>query len=175
MKQTRCTFAHDLHCLLRWSSLNFFSVLAAISHRLVQGVKTHRVTTSHRGWLINRPGLYALIYTTSLPDMFVYKILSVALAFLGSALRVSCSSSYDECPCTKPAVRREWRAFSTEEKAEWIRAIKVRIYTHLTSAVLLKHIRNSVLVTTTSRLSSDRISRPLSVTYPPHQRIKLLL
>ncbi|KAF8470981.1 Di-copper centre-containing protein [Russula ochroleuca] len=53
--------------------------------------------------------------------MFAYKLLSVTLAFLWSALAVSCS--YEKCPCTKPAIRREWRAFTTEEKAEWIRAI----------------------------------------------------
>ncbi|KAF8470986.1 Di-copper centre-containing protein [Russula ochroleuca] len=53
--------------------------------------------------------------------MFVYKLLSIALAFLWSALAVSCSY---ECPCIKPAIRREWRAFTTEEKAEWIRAVK---------------------------------------------------
>jgi hypothetical protein len=80
--------------------------------------------------------------------MFFYKPLSVALAFLWSALGVSCS--YDKGPCTKPAVRREWRAFSTEEKAEWIRAVNVRIDAHLTLVVLLTHIRNPVLVTTAS-------------------------
>ncbi|KAF8495782.1 Di-copper centre-containing protein [Russula emetica] len=53
--------------------------------------------------------------------MFVNGVLSVALVILLSAQRVSCS--YDPCPCTKPAVRKEWRAFSTEEKAEWIRAV----------------------------------------------------
>ena len=62
--------------------------------------------------------------------MLVYKLLSVALAFLLSALRVSCS--YEECPCTKPTVRREWRAFSRDEKAEWICAVNVRIDTPLT-------------------------------------------
>jgi hypothetical protein len=76
--------------------------------------------------------------------MFAYKLLSVTLAFLWSALAVSCS--YEKCPCTKPAIRREWRAFTTEEKAEWIRAINVRIDTRLTWIVLLKHIRNPVLV-----------------------------
>jgi tyrosinase len=59
--------------------------------------------------------------------MFVRKSLSVALAILSSTVCVFCS--YDPRPCTKPAVRREWRAFSTKEKAEWIRAIKVRIDT----------------------------------------------
>ncbi|KAN0111160.1 hypothetical protein V8E52_008772 [Russula decolorans] len=54
--------------------------------------------------------------------MLVRKSLSVALAILWSTVCVFCS--YDPRPCTKPAVRREWRAFSTEEKAEWIRAIK---------------------------------------------------
>ena len=27
--------------------------------------------------------------------------------------------------CENPSVRREWRQFSTEEKAEWISAVKV--------------------------------------------------
>ena len=63
--------------------------------------------------------------------MLVRKGLSIALAILWSAVCVLCSygPSY---PCTKPTVRREWRAFSTEEKAEWIRAIKVSIDTSLT-------------------------------------------
>jgi hypothetical protein len=80
--------------------------------------------------------------------MFAYKLLSVALAFLWSAQIVFCS--YEKCTCTKPAIRREWRAFTTEEKAEWIRAINVRIDARLALVVLLKHIRNPVLVTTTS-------------------------
>ena len=63
----------------------------------------------------------------SRPEMIVRKGLSVALAILWSTVCVFCS--YGPRPCTKPAVRREWRAFSTEEKAEWIRAIKVRIDT----------------------------------------------
>ncbi|KAH9994462.1 Di-copper centre-containing protein [Russula vinacea] len=50
-----------------------------------------------------------------------YKLLSVSLAFLWSVLVVSCS--YENCTCTKPAIRREWRKFTTEEKANWIRAI----------------------------------------------------
>jgi hypothetical protein len=83
---------------------------------------------------LNRPEVHP-IYTTSRPDMLVYKLLSVALAFLLSVLRVSCS--YEECPCTKPKVRREWRAFSRDEKAEWIRAINVRIDTPLTLITLL--------------------------------------
>jgi tyrosinase len=57
--------------------------------------------------------------------MFAHKILSVALAIFWSGVGVS--RSYDPCPCIKPAVRREWRTFSTEEKAEWIRAVNVRI------------------------------------------------
>jgi len=43
------------------------------------------------------------------------------LVFIWSALGVSCS--YRPRACTKPAVRREWRAFSASEKAEWIRAV----------------------------------------------------
>ncbi len=69
--------------------------------------------------------------------MIIYKGLSVALAILWSAVSVSCS--HDPYPCTKPAVRREWRTFSTEEKAEWIRAVNVGIDTpyigHLAEAI----------------------------------------
>ena len=78
--------------------------------------------------------------------MLVYKLLSNALAFFSSALQMSL---YEECSCTKPVIRREWRAFSTDEKAEWIRAINVRIDTRLRSDVLLMHARNLVLVTAT--------------------------
>src|SRR6267154_1295447 len=61
--------------------------------------------------------------------MFVLKSLSVALVILWSTICVFCSYDPGPSPCTKPTVRREWRAFSTEEKAEWIRAINVRIDT----------------------------------------------
>ena len=77
--------------------------------------------------------------------MFVHKLLSVALAFLWSARTVFCS--YEKWTCTKPAIRREWRAFTSEEKADWIRAVNVRIDACLALAVLLKHIWNPVLVT----------------------------
>ena len=77
---------------------------------------------------INRPEVCAPVHTTSRPDMFVRKCLSIALVILWSTVYVLCS--YDPSyPCTKPTVRREWRAFSTEEKAEWIRAIEVSIDT----------------------------------------------
>ena len=57
--------------------------------------------------------------------MYFYKLLCVSLAILLSALAVSCS--FEKCPCTKPAIRREWRALTTEEKADWICAVNVRI------------------------------------------------
>jgi hypothetical protein len=80
--------------------------------------------------------------------MSFYKLFSISLGFLWSALAVSCS--YEKCPCTKPMIRREWRAFTTEEKADWIRAINVRIDARLTLVVLLKYIRNTVPVATAS-------------------------
>lgn len=58
--------------------------------------------------------------------MLVHRIFSVALAILWSALGVSCSYE-PSCPCTKPAVRKEWRTFSTEQKEEWIGAVNVSI------------------------------------------------
>ena len=79
---------------------------------------------------INRPEVCIPVYTTSLPAMLIRKSLSLALVVLWSTVCVFCS--YDpSCSCTQPAVRREWRAFSTEEKAEWIRAIKVCMVTLL--------------------------------------------
>lgn len=70
--------------------------------------------------------------------MSVHKIqiLSVALAVLWSAVGVSCS--YDPYSCINPAVRKEWRAFSAKEKAEWIYAVNVRIDNALALAALLK-------------------------------------
>ena len=59
-------------------------------------------------------------------------MLSTALVFVLSVVGVSCS--YVPSPCTNPAIRREWRAFSASEKAEWIRAVNVRMSTLLTSA-----------------------------------------
>jgi hypothetical protein len=70
--------------------------------------------------------------------MFVHKVFSVALAILSSAVVVSCSYDPYPSPCTEPEIRREWRAFSTEEKAEWIRAVNVRNDTPLKSVALLK-------------------------------------
>ncbi|KAI0271789.1 Di-copper centre-containing protein [Russula aff. rugulosa BPL654] len=55
--------------------------------------------------------------------MFIHKGFSVALAILWSSVVVSCSYDPYPSPCTKPAIRKEWRTFSTEEKTEWIRAV----------------------------------------------------
>ncbi|KAI0291784.1 Di-copper centre-containing protein [Multifurca ochricompacta] len=53
--------------------------------------------------------------------MLVHRILSVSLAVLCSAAGVS--SSHPKKTCTKPAVRKEWRAFNSHEKEAWIRAV----------------------------------------------------
>ena len=92
---------------------------------------TGKVTTAK---LINRLRGPCL-HLPNIPDM-VYKL---ALAFLWSALAVSCS--YAKHHCTNPVVRKEWRAMTTQERAEWIRAINVRIIdTVLEFIILLKHI-----------------------------------
>ncbi len=57
--------------------------------------------------------------------MHIHRTLSVALVIIWSAVGVSCS--YGKGPCTKPTVRKEWRAFTTMEKAEWIRSVNVRM------------------------------------------------
>ena len=72
--------------------------------------------------------------------MFVDRLLTAVMTFLGSAPAVH--YSYEKYTCTQPAIRREWRAITTEQKAEWIRAVHVRTDTRLTLIVLLKHIRN---------------------------------
>jgi hypothetical protein len=41
-------------------------------------------------------------------------------------LLVGASSTHKRKACVEPAVRKEWRALSTGEKAEWIRAVNVR-------------------------------------------------
>jgi tyrosinase len=56
--------------------------------------------------------------------MLILRLFSLALATFWSAV----DQPYPEQirSCTKPAIRREWRAFNTHEKAEWIRAVNVR-------------------------------------------------
>ncbi|KAH9952948.1 Di-copper centre-containing protein [Russula dissimulans] len=53
--------------------------------------------------------------------MLIQGIFSVALAVLWSAVGVSCSN--DKCSCTNPAIRKEWRKLTTDQRAEWIRAV----------------------------------------------------
>jgi hypothetical protein len=53
--------------------------------------------------------------------MLILDIL-IALVALWSVPSVSCIGR----ACTNPAVRREWRAFSVQEKAAWIQAVNVR-------------------------------------------------
>lgn len=55
--------------------------------------------------------------------MLVLRGLFVSLTILCSLAGVS--STHTKTTCLEPAVRKEWRALSTEEKAEWIRAINV--------------------------------------------------
>ena len=82
---------------------------------------------------INSPDFLSHICTLSRPaSMQVTGVLSIALVFVWSVVGVSCS--HGPGPCTKPTVRREWRAFSASEKAEWIRAVNVRMSTLLISA-----------------------------------------
>jgi hypothetical protein len=79
------------------------------------------------------------------PEMFACKTFFVALAILWSIVDMT---SYDPSPCSEPAVRREWRVFSAEENAEWIRVVNVRNDTPLKLVALLKQYlqHNPVLV-----------------------------
>ena len=117
---------NEMLCALRPQSSEFIQAVAS------------RLSIRAAGGPINRPKAFAPFHATSLPDMSVHKIqiLSVALAVLWSAVSVSCF--YDPRSCTNQAVRKEWRAFSTKEKAEWIRAVNVRMDSTLASIVLLK-------------------------------------
>ena len=56
--------------------------------------------------------------------MLILRRFFLTLAVL--CLLVGASSTYKRNTCVEPAVRKEWRALSTEEKAEWIRAVNVR-------------------------------------------------
>jgi hypothetical protein len=55
--------------------------------------------------------------------MLVLRGLFVSFTILCSL--AGASSTYTKKTCREPAVRKEWRALSTGEKAEWIRAINV--------------------------------------------------
>ena len=123
-------FAHTLFRLIRMIAYRLFVTAGGHSSPACAGL-LYLIEFK----VIYGPG-YCALSTQSLPEMLIHKTLSVALVVLWSALRVSCS--HDPCPCTKPAVRREWRAFNTEEKAEWIRAVNVGIDSLFTSIVLLK-------------------------------------
>ncbi|KAH8976448.1 Di-copper centre-containing protein [Lactarius deliciosus] len=52
--------------------------------------------------------------------MLVPKVVVVVFAII---LSIIGALSKKACQCTKPSVRREWRAFSAQEKAAWIRAV----------------------------------------------------
>jgi len=58
--------------------------------------------------------------------MLVLRFFSLLLANLWSATDEPYRVSNPKTPCTKPAVRREWRKLSSHEKAEWIGAVNVR-------------------------------------------------
>ncbi|KAI9447354.1 Di-copper centre-containing protein [Lactarius psammicola] len=49
--------------------------------------------------------------------MLVHRVLFVSLAIISSAVGAPSKKA-----CTKPSVRKEWRAFSAKEKAAWIKA-----------------------------------------------------
>jgi len=56
--------------------------------------------------------------------MLAFTVFFALLAILSPV--VIASPAYEKKPCTKPAVRKEWRTLSTPEKTEWIRAVNVR-------------------------------------------------
>ena len=65
-----------------------------------------------------------MISAVSRSAMLVLRVLSISLAIISSVVGAPYTH---EKACTKPSVRKEWRAFSAREKAAWIRAINVRV------------------------------------------------
>jgi hypothetical protein len=57
--------------------------------------------------------------------MLVLRVLFASLALISSA--VGAPSAHKRGECHNPSVRREWRAFSSQEKAAWIQAVNVRV------------------------------------------------
>ena len=91
-------------------------------------------------------GVFHSVLQHCRPEMFACKTFFVAPAIPWSIVDMTCS--YDPSPCSEPAVRREWRVFSAEENAEWIRVVNVRNDTPLKLVALLKRYlqHNPVLV-----------------------------
>lgn len=58
--------------------------------------------------------------------MLVLRVLFASLALISSAVGAP-SSAFKRGGCDNPSVRREWRAFSSQEKAAWIQAVLVRV------------------------------------------------
>ncbi|KAI9436424.1 Di-copper centre-containing protein [Lactarius indigo] len=50
-------------------------------------------------------------------------MLALRVLFVSLAIASSVVGALSKKSCTKPSVRKEWRAFSTQEKAAWIRAV----------------------------------------------------
>ncbi|KAF8259519.1 Di-copper centre-containing protein [Lactarius quietus] len=58
--------------------------------------------------------------------MLVLRVLFVSFAFISPAigvLQAPYAHKHTKNACTKPSVRKEWRAFTIDEKAAWIRAV----------------------------------------------------
>lgn len=51
--------------------------------------------------------------------------------FIGTAV-----ASVRAALCESPGIRREWRALSTNERAEWIEAVNVRFFSSISSVIL---------------------------------------
>lgn len=66
--------------------------------------------------------------------MLVLRVIFASLALISSAVGAA-PSAYKRGGCDNPSVRKEWRAFNSQEKAAWIQAVNVRVQlTVLTAA-----------------------------------------
>ena len=86
------------------------------------------------------------------------------ILFVGAAV----ASVRAQPVCSNPSVRREWRALSTDEKAEWIWAVKVRICLSVASRLKIQTLP-LVLVDTTPRYQFNRNSAGKRVAHSAHQ------
>ena len=57
--------------------------------------------------------------------MLAIRVLFVSLAIISAVIGTPYPPQNKVC--TRPSVRKEWRAFSTREKAAWIRAVNVSV------------------------------------------------
>lgn len=103
--------------------------------------------------------------------MLILNVFFSSLAILCSV--VGASSTYEKKACIKPAVRKEWRVLSSQEKTEWIRAVNV-CEAHSPDFRGLNRF-TTVPVTLATRPISESQGESFSIAHSAGQCVKLLL